>query len=363
MKTLPLSPQPAYDESLSSWVERIALFYGAEYEHWLATLPCGDGYLRSPWESDTDCDEALRVQLAQSTGLALSDVPRVLPSAAGIALPLHARYTYCSHCWNDDVAAGNQPYVRRRWSYWRCVHCQSHHRLLDARLPGPRDKPRTNAWAWLWRQNPRWASAFDLRSDPNMSASFTTTYTLNEQLRVDGREHGALMRALNGVTYEDTPSFADDARWLSRLLDLASMPAFSLIVDRVRVALLPKARDGELASESDIPSTRATVKTSLPLLIENRLAILMTALELRSMILAGRPLLPRLSLVVRTAALKNRIFEEPRVKLRLLGWHAGARDQLQAAWPRLQDNFRETEDVQPAGIVSGWRITRSSGGS
>jgi len=35
---LPIVPKPQLDESLSSWVERIAMFYGGNYETGLAGL-------------------------------------------------------------------------------------------------------------------------------------------------------------------------------------------------------------------------------------------------------------------------------------------------------------------------------------
>lgn len=40
---LPVYPLPVGDELLSSWIERIGIFYGCDYEHWFTAVLSADG--------------------------------------------------------------------------------------------------------------------------------------------------------------------------------------------------------------------------------------------------------------------------------------------------------------------------------
>lgn len=158
---LPVVPKPLSDESLSSWVERIAMFYGGDYEAGLAGLYLRAG--RPSWqrEYDLDTDRQLRAGLCSWTGVADGDVPAILDAASDDTLPRHARVTYCPDCWDDDAKAGRAPYGRRRWMKWSVVHCERHRCWLAARRMPRLKESEYGGWAPLWSSRAQWAKCFE----------------------------------------------------------------------------------------------------------------------------------------------------------------------------------------------------------
>lgn len=162
-KKLPIVPRPLPDELLSSWLERIALFYGGDYELAHGALFGRAGRFALDQTPDIDSDRELRRCMSRWTGVRLSRVPALLGVPAGDCLPTRARLSYCAACWDDDVASGNPPYVRRRWAHWSAVHCDRHMRWLDARRESQVHEFHGRGWSPLWKGRPQWASCFELQ--------------------------------------------------------------------------------------------------------------------------------------------------------------------------------------------------------
>ena len=160
LPTLPAYPQPAHDEALSSWVERIGLFYGCTYDHWLGPVAAQLGAPQSATTTDVDADPRCRDLFIEWTGLAPALVPPILKGARKDLMPPLARLAFCPACWDEDVGAGHQPYIRREWSQWSCVHCRRHQAFLASRATVVDPFRRVLAWLPLWRTKPSWAALF-----------------------------------------------------------------------------------------------------------------------------------------------------------------------------------------------------------
>lgn len=160
--TLPIVPNPLPDESISSWVERIAIFYGGQYERALGSVYARAGHLPLCQKHDIDTDVEARKSLCDWTNAVAARVPALLKTNPINALPKAARLSYCPACWDADVARGQPPYLRRRWSYWSTVHCPTHECWLSARRPAPLKECLNDGWVAVWRSREAWASAFEL---------------------------------------------------------------------------------------------------------------------------------------------------------------------------------------------------------
>jgi hypothetical protein len=158
---LPAYPQPARDESLSSWAERIGIFYGCNYDHWLAPLAAQLGTPHLANVLDVDSDPRCRDLFIAWTGLSPALVPPILNDARKDILPPLARLGFCPACWDEDVRSGQQPYIRREWSQWSCVHCRRHQTFLATRATLLDVFRRILDWVPLWRTRPCWAAAFE----------------------------------------------------------------------------------------------------------------------------------------------------------------------------------------------------------
>jgi hypothetical protein len=167
---LPFTPAPFADELLSSWIERIGIFYGIQYENTLALL--GVPMLLPPNSKvDVDADPVIRERVAKWAGRDVNSVPMALDADDPEILDETARLTYCPRCWDDDVVVGHAPYIRRIWSRWMTVSCGRHETWLTARRPRLyRESPR-NGWEGVWQSNPRWADAGNLKHDPLMTVT------------------------------------------------------------------------------------------------------------------------------------------------------------------------------------------------
>lgn len=166
---LPIVPRAWPDEALSSWVERVAVFYGGDYELGLGAVYARAGRLPLLQHYDVDTDAKAREIVCAWSDRNDAQVPAILDPAADDTLPQPARLTYCPACWDDDVSAGRQPYVRRRWLRWSVVHCDVHLNWLTAKRPAPPKECQHPGWADAWRSRPHWAQCFDLRYEPQFA--------------------------------------------------------------------------------------------------------------------------------------------------------------------------------------------------
>jgi hypothetical protein len=169
-RPLPFSPAPFADELLSSWIERIGIFYGMQYEIVLALLGTPMLFPQNS-KADVDADTAMRERVAKWAGRDVKSVPTALDADDPEILDEVARLTYCPRCWDEDVVSGHAPYIRRVWSRWTTVSCGRHETWLTARRPRLyRESPR-GGWEEIWQSNPLWANAGGLKHDPLMTVT------------------------------------------------------------------------------------------------------------------------------------------------------------------------------------------------
>src|SRR5258708_5088259 len=114
---IPICPPPIPGETLSSWMERTACFFGCDFDHWITPIVLelgefGDTHI------DLDTSEPLRRLLARRTGFPLSRIPAVSCRDFPDLLPSTARLGFCRRCWNDDVSNRLQPFIRQAWTRW-----------------------------------------------------------------------------------------------------------------------------------------------------------------------------------------------------------------------------------------------------
>jgi hypothetical protein len=157
-------------ELLSSWIERIGLFYGIGYSHASGILQPSRTTNERGINDDLDSSDSVRKNAIIWTGVAETIVPEVLPDRDEGTLEVAARLAYCPECWNRDVENGHSPFVRRSWTDWACVTCWYHSTWLRAREPHAGVGDQVNGWAPVWQSNRRWAQAAHLRFEPALGS-------------------------------------------------------------------------------------------------------------------------------------------------------------------------------------------------
>ena len=158
---IPICPTFVAEESLSSWIERTACFYGCDLERWIGQFSTE---LVSDGEPPVDLDLCDKVRLVVSTwsGIPLDKIPPLCDAAR--ALPSFARLAFCEVCWDADVRAGIQPYIRRHWLNWTTVHCAGHERYLSAKKRSVDAGASYVNWQEVWVSNPIWRNALQLQN-------------------------------------------------------------------------------------------------------------------------------------------------------------------------------------------------------
>ncbi len=289
---LPIAPKPRTDEALSSWVERIAMFYGGDYELGLGTVYARAGRLPLLREADIDTDAHMRDCVCAWTGAPAAQVPAIIDAAAVDTLPRCARLSYCPACWDEDVAAGHSPYWRRRWARWSVVHCERHRCWLTAKRPSPADECHVG-WAPLWSTRTEWASSFELRV------------------------HQPFERMLVG--FEPSTVKLPDVHWNSLSADLVQFEQVAEVrnLDRedfvVHRAILNAVRFGPLESlthkidERIVPESRCTgvvdeVRSRVPLWHGTRVILLLIAVEYLRIAAKQPPVNPDVATIVRNCS-------------------------------------------------------------
>jgi hypothetical protein len=290
---LPYYPEPYTDELLSSWLERIGLFYGVGYHVAMASLFLNEGPAAWDGTGDVDADPRTRDALCAWTDRQSAEVPRVLDSGDPDRLDIAARVTYCPACWDDDTSRGRSPHVRRQWARWTTVTCAVHEIWLSARRPRLLDESRMNGWAPVWRSRPQWAEATGQRYDSLYDA--TATAFVSETFdRPVGR----------------WPDFeAEVSRALGRNRDPSANPfgPASTLVDVVTHEFAGLRRDVRLSLQIRPPSIRlddldlSGYKRPEPVWIANRIACIAIVVELARMSANREPLFPRVRPLVESA--------------------------------------------------------------
>jgi hypothetical protein len=166
-KQLPFAPIPQPGELLSSWIERIGLFYGIGYLGARAFVEPRRTSNEHGINDDLDSSALVRANAIAWTGIPQRLAPEVLVDRDEGTLEVSARLAYCPECWNQDVENGHSPFVRRSWAHWVSVMCSVHRRWLNAREPHRGIGVEVNGWAVIWQSNYRWARAANVIFDPN----------------------------------------------------------------------------------------------------------------------------------------------------------------------------------------------------
>ena len=330
-----LAPRPAHDESLSSWIERVGLFYGTEYEIWLSGLLGKAGEVPRPTKHDVDADESLQIMISGLSRVSLHQVPSTLPRNSPNVLPLHERGTFCALCWNEDVAHGGQPYVRRSWSFWNRVTCPRHGVFLTARRRiGLRASQRTLDWMPLWRSRRHWARAFDCQHDRSLrdSALWYSADRSNTLTPADiGRLTEEAERFGAGETSreEDRPQAAN--RRAQRALALTMTTEFRAVSDDIRHDLFGFPADSP-TMKGNFDSANYSGVSARPYLLENRMALLVTAMEVLRRIEARPSVCPAVERVIERSCYVRRTLDKPAMANYLLAWPAAERQAFLASW-------------------------------
>jgi hypothetical protein len=231
---IPAWPKPQTAESLSSWVERTACFYGCELDHWISQFSIELPIFDTP-NIDLDLHEGFRAAVSAWSALPLE----LLPSLATpeTVLPNGARLNFCDQCWDEDVLKQRQPYVRLHWLNWATVHCARHLRFLSVKNRSVDAGAAYAGWREIWASKACWRDALHIANRGLNAGSLWY------------RPHDALTRR----TERQLGSFG-------RFTDPKDFPA---------KAALSNVLEGWRSQPSD-----------LPVLLENRIEILQQALNL-----------------------------------------------------------------------------------
>ena len=302
---LPYCPAPMPDELLSSWIERIGLFYGVGLAEAMAAILPGEG--PAAWETpaDIDADPILRKALIEWTGVPADRVPQTLPAHSRCYVERAARLAYCPCCCDEDIARGDVPYVRASWARWFSVSCPAHSSWLCARYPRTLSESHMTAWAGVWRSNPRWAAATYQRYEPALVA---TALAFEPRCFAHPRcgwkpFHDALANWLGGSIVE-----LDTAVCETRLASIVAWNGSGSWY-KVRAALQEKPLPKRVEEFDIVPLRRPE-----PQWIGNRITGVVMALELAHIQGDGKPLfdsvralLGERGLATRAAGLSNAV--------------------------------------------------------
>lgn len=296
--TLPYVPPPNSDELLSSWLERIGIFYGVGYLR--ARVVLNPSRTASAWgeNEDFDSSDGMRRLLVSWTGYGENLIPPVLPAGSNEVLDVSARLAYCSECWREDARNCRAPYVRRVWAFWSSVLCEKHETWLCARCPGGQFGSELNGWAPVWQTDPSWADAAYLRYDPALR-SFTI-----------GFEAESILRPVCGWQYlrADIEALLRDE---ASILELVARPESCGVRTHVWSAMEVGARNARV-TDIDLRGYRRRT----PGWIADRICCLSTAVEIRRMIEDREPAFRQVRDVLETHRTAKQLLRESREYLR-----------------------------------------------
>jgi hypothetical protein len=275
---LPYAPPPNSDELLSSWIERIGLFYGIGYLR--ARMVLHPTRSANVWgeNEDVDSSDDIRRLLISLTGLGERVVPSLLPTSSNGLLEVSARLAYCPACWHEDVERGRAPYIRSHWSFRSSVMCTKHETWLSARTPGSQFGSELNGWAPIWQTDSNWATAAHLTHDPAMRPF------------VSGFEAKSIVAPTCGWNRADAEFhvMASDKVVLQLVSSPESSSVRTHVRDAIEVARNPRITDLDLRG----------YRSAEPGWILDRICCLSVATEIRRMILGGEPAFERVRAVL-----------------------------------------------------------------
>ena len=129
---------PALDESISSFLDRAASFWGISRSAMAAAI----GFGIEDEDPDAPSRKAIEA-LAEAAGFPSRVLENQVIEDGSAWLHSDRRVAYCPLCWRDDIEQGRAPYFRQRWALCSAVVCEEHCSLMrkwitdagDRRLP------------------------------------------------------------------------------------------------------------------------------------------------------------------------------------------------------------------------------------
>jgi hypothetical protein len=334
----PVVPRPCEDELLSSWIERVGLFYGTPYEPWIASLMIRVGLVASPIGYDADVDECVRQVM---TDIAICDdelIPRTLASASLDVLIFGSRTAFCPLCWDDDVASGTAPFVRRSWSSWHRVICPVHRAFLWSRPRiGHRAAQGWPSWASLWRTRKSWAAALQLPRD-RMLTEEVLSYSPGRKAGLSSAEIAELGAeierffpdgtSLNTSVYDDE----NGRRRAEKVLELTMSEGFISVTEDVRCEILGRRENAKLRAYR-FDSMRYLSAPLRPQLLENRMALLMVAAEMLRIVEARSAINENVASALILSVLARCVLDNSDTQRWLSRWSESDRVKFARCWP------------------------------
>ena len=162
LREWPICPRPEQDESLPSWIERIAREYGMSAAALVNSIDVPGG-IRTRWPTPPTLERRYESRFVDRLAL----LGRLSPPAcsalwapvSGWELREFTFRVYCSLCCLEDMCAGRTPYGRRCWLQSWCTVCSIH------RYPLVAHRPRTSSgYETTW-------SAAEMRQDMQFLAA------------------------------------------------------------------------------------------------------------------------------------------------------------------------------------------------
>jgi len=133
-RSIPLAPRPFPDESVRSWIGRVAARYDLTPPALVAQLADGHSVHVSRLASlDWQEDAALENLLAQATHLDRARIRGLRPIVEDKPVPTHwhrSLLAWCPRCAYEDVARHGETYERAVWRLGCCAACPTHRSVL-----------------------------------------------------------------------------------------------------------------------------------------------------------------------------------------------------------------------------------------
>jgi hypothetical protein len=334
----PVVPRPIAGELLSGWIERAGLFYGTPYEPWVASLLARAGVIASPTRTDLDVDRGVHDVMRLIARCDEALIPPILPSTSHDVLILDYRIAFCPDCWNDDVAGGGVPFVRRAWADWHTIICPIHQRFLWTRRRfGHRVAQGSPSWAPLWSSRATWAKALPIPRDHGLTEevlSYSPFRPLDREsavvvtLSADTERFFAVARS---PRVPECQVF-DDHRRAARVLELTLSQGFIPVFEDLRCEILGRQAEARLRALR-FDSMDYLSAPLRPQLLENRATLLIMVVEILRMMENRSAINERYRRALTLSVLAERVLDNPDTQRYLRLWSEADRAMLARCWP------------------------------
>lgn len=155
---LPFVPRRFADETLWSWITRIALYYEWAADDFLAILLEDNHCWAVPFhrpDVDVEPPNSLLTRLSTITNIPVETLESWRLAPASSTLWMDDRTAFCPDCWDSP---GGALYIRVAWLDAWTVDCEIHRRPLIS-IRSSRRAWRLADWSVAWGSQRRWALA------------------------------------------------------------------------------------------------------------------------------------------------------------------------------------------------------------